>query len=168
MALHQGLAEDGIKQIGIAIRAAEAAERAAAVAERTLVDAELPYVFVFGVAKFKYAPNSEMGQSAFVEYTIANYGRTPAIIEEARADFLVPSVGTADDVTTVYEDNPLFVLPILAPGQKLPSIQHHRWRIRNVNDLDGMYQLKFNMTADEDGTIEVTPLLGKRRICTLE
>jgi hypothetical protein len=147
-------------------RAAEAAERAAIVAERALIDADRPYIFVFSVSKFKL--NSNTRATPRGDNRPSSNIQSPTMVEcqqsleEARADFLVPVVGTADNVSTVYEDNPLFALPILASGQRLSPIAHHRWRIRNVNDLDGMYHPKFKMSAEEDEPIEVTPLLGEK------
>jgi hypothetical protein len=151
--------DDTLQLIAATKDAADAAKRSADVAERMLVDAERPYLFVFGVARFKYAKDSEWGESAFVEYTVANYGRTPAIIEDARADFLIPGVGTIDNVGPVLEDHPLFIVPIIAPGTIRGPIEHHRWSVTNVDNPESHVELKFTRMQIEDGTEEVTPIL---------
>jgi hypothetical protein len=139
------------------------ASRGADVAERTLVDAERPYVFIFGVVKFTYVDDYEIGESAYVEYTVANYGRTPAIIEEARACFLVPTVGDVDLVTTIDEDNPLFTSPIIGPGEKRTPIKHYRERVTDVDNPDGLYELKFSKHEGRDEEFEITPVLTDKQ-----
>jgi hypothetical protein len=122
--------------------------------------AERPYIFVFGVTEFKYIDNYEYGESAFVEYNVANYGRTPEIIEDTNVDFLIPRVGTIDNVGPVLEDHPLYISRIIAPGEKRDPIEHHRWRVTNVDNHDSFADLKLTKREAEEGEkLYVTPVL---------
>jgi hypothetical protein len=69
--------------------AARAGKDAAEIAQRSLTDLEWPYIFIFGVRHFKQDSDKDW----FVEFTVANYGKMPAIIEGAWIDFVIDNAG---------------------------------------------------------------------------
>lgn len=106
-----------------ATRAARAAEDAAKagmdqakVAERALTELERPWVFVFGP---KYATTD--GEEFFVEYTVANYGKMPAIIEGASLGFVFDAADGGPQLPlNLDEDHSLVSSPILSAGEERP------------------------------------------------
>jgi len=135
--------------LDIASKSARAAQQSADVAERALVLAERPYIFVFGVSTPQLA-RSEGGEwYAYVEYIVANYGRTPAIIEEVRVGAMVSGKQKIIEPLTVYEDNPLFIAPILPPMETTKPI---RYDIVHPYDADAEPE-----PLDVYATITVTP-----------
>ena len=67
-----------------AVMSADATTRQAMAAEAALVQLERPYVFIFGVRGIK---QDQQTHDFFVEYTVANYGKMPAIIEGPHIGF---------------------------------------------------------------------------------
>jgi hypothetical protein len=109
--------------------AAKAASRQAHVAEETLAKIERPYLFVFNVSALK-TDNYESAEDDYmllrVTYSIANYGKIPAIIKSAQVGL---SVFTEPLLPPRLEYNhPIIVSPILAPGEIRPNIEESlRW-----------------------------------------
>jgi hypothetical protein len=91
-----------------------AANRSAAAAERALTDLERPWIFVFGISR----PIQD-GTDFRVDYKVANFGKIPAIIEEARAG-LVFSDASGDPQTPLFvsDDHSLTISPVLKPGDE--------------------------------------------------
>src|SRR5260221_3446711 len=67
--------------LAIATDSADAAKKAADVAERTLTDLERPYIFAFGAFSLNVDQSVAGGFIPFVTYSVANYGKTPGIVE---------------------------------------------------------------------------------------
>ena len=87
--------------------AADAAKTEAEIASRTLTEVQRPYLFVFGV---KYLENDS---EPYVKYTVANYGQTPAIIDDIGAAFdNDPALPVR-----VRDDHSLLISPIVPPGE---------------------------------------------------
>jgi hypothetical protein len=64
--------------------AANAGTRQAKVAEDAFTKLERPYVFIFDVSKLAIDTKSPVGNpTVYVTYSVANYGKTPAIIKHA-------------------------------------------------------------------------------------
>ena len=85
-------------------------------ARDTLTKVQRPYVFVFGVSKIAMNNLTALGISPFVNYVVANYGQTPAIIENVGAGF--DEGGNLPHVPLRVDDShSLFVSPVLSPGQ---------------------------------------------------
>lgn len=109
--------------------AALAASRQAHVAEETLAKIERPYLFIFNVSVLEVIEIEDAeGDYALlkVTYSVANYGKIPAIIKHAQASlshFTEPLSPARLDPSHV-----LFVSPILAPGEVRVGIQETlRW-----------------------------------------
>ena len=154
-------ADDMKESIAASNRLADSAGKSASVAEKALVDAERPYVFVVGVATPKLLDRNEDGEYfSYIQYTAANYGRTPAIIEEARAGLMLSKTRKLFLPLTVYEHNPLFVFPIIAPRKKRGPI---RFEIVLANNADA------DNPEDNLTTIKAVPLESddEERIATL-
>lgn len=66
---------------------AAAATKQARIAEDMLVKRERPYVFVFGPTAIRKRTDHLLGDDYFIEYTVANHGPMPAIIEGAWIGF---------------------------------------------------------------------------------
>jgi hypothetical protein len=81
---------------------------------------ERPYIFIFGVGKIM--PNNKV-DDFFVEYTVANYGKMPAIIEGAWIDFVCSNSGHIHRPTILHDSHPLLVSPILQAGEKREKIK---------------------------------------------
>ena len=113
-----------VKSLSLARRSADAAKHSADIAERALVLAERPYIVCFrsGYAQLARDPNGLW--IAYVEYTVANYGRTPAIIEEVRVGAMASAKRNIVEPLTIYEDNPLFITKILAPRERTKPIRY--------------------------------------------
>jgi hypothetical protein len=71
-------------------------------------------LFVFGL-KIGQGPGI---QDWFVEYTVANYGKIPAVIEDARAGFEFSDQGTPGVPKDLPEDHSLMLASMLAAGEQ--------------------------------------------------
>ena len=112
------------RSVAAATEAAAASRRHAATAQRALEELERPYLFVFGVKYLKIDAERSGELEPFVEYTVANYGKTPAIVENIGASF--EAAGDEPQAPFQVDDvNPLLVAPILAPQEKRGPIKHY-------------------------------------------
>ncbi|MBC9877724.1 hypothetical protein G8O24_10270 [Bradyrhizobium sp. INPA01-394B] len=95
-----------------------AATRQARVAEDTLTKIERPYVFVYNVSSLKidqWEYEGETGSTLSVKYSVANYGKLPAVIEHMQVSL---SVHDEPLPPTNYDYNhPLAVSAVLVPGE---------------------------------------------------
>jgi hypothetical protein len=100
---------------------ADATKIQAMVARDTLTKVQRPYVFVFGVNKIAMNNLMALGISPFVNYVVANYGQTPAIIENVGAGF---DEGELPHVPLRVDDShSLFVSPVLSPGDRRQDLR---------------------------------------------
>lgn len=92
--------------------AADAAKKSADTAERAFTVLERPYLFVFGVTKFvKHTYENHPS----LDFSVGNYGKSPAIIEEAQAQF---SVGYEPEPPLgVEESSDLLLRPVFSAGE---------------------------------------------------
>lgn len=115
-------AADQLAQMTVANDAArdsaEAAVRSARAAEQSLTGLERPYIFIFSVGPME--DDSAEGGWWRVPYTIANYGKTPAIIGGARVG-VVDTAANGDvlDPAMLDDDSPLRAQPFLAAGETM-------------------------------------------------
>jgi len=100
---------------GAAKDSADAAVAQAKISERALTQLERPYVFVFGAGNVR---SDEDTGEFFIEYTVANYGKMPAIIEGAWIDFVLGVAGVPQTPTLLENDHSLLVAPIIQAGEK--------------------------------------------------
>jgi hypothetical protein len=106
--------EDATRAAKAAEDAAKASTEQAKTAERALTELERPWVFLFGISR----PQQDDG-GFFVTYTVANYGKMPAIIEYPRISFVFEDTqGNPQTPTLVSDDNSLMTSQILKAGEE--------------------------------------------------
>jgi hypothetical protein len=89
--------------------------RSAEIAERAFSDLERPYVYIFGANGFK-RESERMDPYDFFKYSVANYGKTPASLEDV---CLKVSLGKTPEVpVSVGQWHSLRALPILTPNER--------------------------------------------------
>jgi hypothetical protein len=99
--------------------AAKAATKQAKFAEDSHAKLERPYVFIFGVSKLE--SDEMISDLPFAPYVVANYGRTPAMVETLRAGISWFPDRPLDPLIVDYRDDPahgLLKSPVLAPSEK--------------------------------------------------
>lgn len=112
-----GLIRDSLADTKLAAEAAKEAAEAgkvqAEVAKATMDIEHRPYIFIYGISGLKV---KRRPCDPYIEYIVANYGKTPAIVLSAKADFLVvhngKEVGKPADVIS----GELYGRPIIGPG----------------------------------------------------
>jgi hypothetical protein len=114
-------------EMDIARRSASAASDAAAasirqakIAEDTLTKLERPYVFIFGVRGIKQSAGSH---DLFVEYSVANYGKMPAIIEAPHIGFDISDAADPPIPPRLWDSHSLISSPILQAGELRGNIR---------------------------------------------
>lgn len=101
--------------------AARAARKSADIAEKALTNVNRPYVYVLNVSGFHLV---QPGEQTFVTFDVANYGETPADVDEIRAAITISSME--------YPDGPPIVPishPVYAPHEKIKGFRLHVDRI---------------------------------------
>jgi hypothetical protein len=102
--------------------AANAASRQAKVAEESLAKLERPYLFVFNVSPLKVKENEqEYGHWLTVTYTVANYGKIPAVIKHAQAGLSVFTEPQSPPPLDYHHN--MVASPIFAAGEARPDNQ---------------------------------------------
>lgn len=116
-------------QIAIAEDNAEAAQKSAAAAakqaksaEDALTQLERPYLFVFGVRGIRQDAET---REFFVEYTVANYGKMPAIIEDPSVGFVISDRGEPPKPPRLFDGHSLLTSPILQAGEERKLIREY-------------------------------------------
>lgn len=108
----------GMRDATVAAQAAklsaEAAIKSAYVSERALTELERPWLFAFGI---KVVPINQLGEWT-VEFTVANFGKMPAIIEHARLGFVISDCAEPSIPLFAGDDHDLVVSPILQAGER--------------------------------------------------
>lgn len=117
-----GYMKKGMKDATIAARAASRSAIAtvsqAKVARDTLTKVQRPYVFAFGIQFLRQGTHEG---EAFVTYTVANYGETPATIDDVKIGFWFQDPDLA--LINVTEDHSLVVEPIMAPKERRDDLR---------------------------------------------
>jgi hypothetical protein len=93
---------------------AKASVRQAELAESALVQLERPYIFVFGANRFWL---DEAAKAFFIEYTVANYGKMPAIVEQPLISFVIDNRAQPQAPLLAEASHGLIVSPILEGGE---------------------------------------------------
>jgi hypothetical protein len=154
------------QSLRISQKTANAAMKSAEVAEASITTLERPYMYVFGVSKFtdrEFQPREGLigtEHEAGIEYRVANYGRTPAYIEEAHAEILV---GEAREIITpafATDDNPLVISPVIGPNLTVGPIFHPSWNAAHLDYPEGFGPIDFTEYAGDDDDREWRPKLG--------
>jgi hypothetical protein len=110
------------EQIEILRRSAEASAEHARIAGAALTQLERPYVFIFGVRGIKQDASSK---DFFVEYTVANYGKMPAIIEAPHIGFVISERGEPPIPPLMFDGHSLMNSPILQAGEQRKKIREY-------------------------------------------
>jgi hypothetical protein len=108
------------EQINIARQSAEAGSQQARAAEAALTQLERPYVFIFGVRGIKQDPSAK---EFYIEYTVANYGKMPAIIEAPHIGFDISDRGEPPMPPLLHDSHNLMASPILQAGEQREQIR---------------------------------------------
>jgi hypothetical protein len=108
------------EQIEILRQSAEASAEHARIARAALTQLERPYVFIFGVRGIKQNATSK---DFFVEYTVANYGKMPAIIEAPHIGFDISERAEPPLPPLLHDSHRLMVSPILQAGEQRKKIR---------------------------------------------
>jgi hypothetical protein len=125
-------------------RMTQATAESVRIAERSLADLERPYIYVFNPSGFKIDLNREDPFNYF-QYSIANYGKTPARIESA---FVGISAGIGPkhpDAVLGWHD--FLVSPLFVSGER-----------RDNPTASVPNEIQIIETADENGQYD-TPVL---------
>ena len=131
--------------ITIAEKGANAATKAAQVAENSLTKIERPYIFVIGVEKF----GIDQTNRAIVKLTAANYGKTPAVVESLRGGVSVVKHGIPDAApSTEFID--LMASPIIAAGGQTPELSVRVTEIRTFAFNPRGQRTTVRLGEDED------------------
>jgi hypothetical protein len=101
---------------------ANASTRQAHVAEAALAQLERPYIFVFGVRGIRQDPET---QEFYVEYSVANYGKMPAIIETPHVGFVISDRGEPPIPPLLFDGHSLLASPILQAGEQRRRIREY-------------------------------------------
>lgn len=92
---------DMIRSIKASERTAAAAQQSAQLAERVLTEIERPYIFVTNVEWGISKGSGEIIEEPHVSYTVVNYGKTPAIVDDIRSSLSIMAepapLGYGDD-----------------------------------------------------------------------
>jgi hypothetical protein len=119
--------------------AAKAAARQAHVAEETLAKIERPYLFAFNVSALSVETyEAADGDYSWLKviYSIANYGKIPAIIKSAQVGLSAFTEPLSPP--RLGYNHALIVSPILAPGEVRSSIEESLlWDGQLQRDEDG-------------------------------
>jgi hypothetical protein len=126
------------------------AERSASAAERALRDLERPWIFVFDQSRATRDPETD---EFFIEYTVANYGKLPAIISQPLVGFVFNGAdGNPQFPMLPDESHSLVASPILAVGEQR--------RLREYFPLNDTGEITFRVVNPElpdEKSLEAVP-----------
>jgi hypothetical protein len=130
--------DDAKQAADAAAEAAAAATRQAKVAEDSLNKLERPYIFIFNLSRLDVDEMDEDADGVLlsVTYSVANYGKIPAIIKYAQAILAVGEEPPLPD--RLPESRTLVAAPIFAAGEARHEIaQRYVWLGGSEFDEDG-------------------------------
>jgi hypothetical protein len=94
-----------------------AAQKSADTTEKAFSNLERPYVFAFGVGRLEADTERVGGFEPFVTISVANYGKTPAIIENVRVGFSISATHPEGPIR-VDGTHDLLINPIMGAGER--------------------------------------------------
>lgn len=100
-------------------KSADATKTQADVARDNQIKLERPYIFIYNLSPFQ--KDNETGEY-YVTYSVANFGKIPAIIDGAWIGFAWSDQGEPDVPTLLNEDHSLLRSPILAAGERRDNL----------------------------------------------
>lgn len=99
---------------------ADASKIQADVAKDTFAKIQRPYIFIFGVERL-ITSDVDVIPIPYLEYTVANYGQTPAIIDTINAGFFSGQI--PEIPIQVNFDHPLVISPVLPPQDQRKNLR---------------------------------------------
>jgi hypothetical protein len=110
----------GVRQSADMQASIAAAQKSAELAEHALTKLERPYIFISDVGRLETEiiedQMEDYGEALLsIEYSVANYGKIPAIVVDARASLHVSA--SPRDPDHLPRSHPLVVSPIFAAGE---------------------------------------------------
>lgn len=114
--------EDMEQSLKIGKIAAEAANKSAEVAEKSLERLERPFLFIYDLTPVDVAP---LANNKCIWFTLQNYGRFPAIIGLAKIVARITTNSEASKEMGFDYDSDLKIPPILAVGQTISNIIYY-------------------------------------------
>lgn len=106
-------------------KVANAAEKSAQTAADAFTNLERPYVYIYGVSRFEKLRSRPMNEGPIVNYSVANWGKTPATIGRIKAGISTHSDGPLDPLVIDYRDElhtKLLRSPILRANKERHNI----------------------------------------------
>ncbi|SHN69120.1 hypothetical protein [Bradyrhizobium erythrophlei] len=98
-------------------RSAKATVAQARIARDSLEKVQRPYAFVFGAFRLETKQKNQFTvPTTILEYKVANYGQTPAVIKSVGAEFIIRQDGAVHAPIGVEAEHPLYTSPVLPPG----------------------------------------------------
>jgi hypothetical protein len=129
--------EAGERQLEIGEIAAKAARRSSKTAERAFTKLERPYVFIFGAERFWVDPLSPRGLVPYVSYDVANYGKTPAVIQRVLAAITVGRTpGTPGRLPVTHD---LHIASIMPPDDLRKDLREYAPETLKFEKLDPFF-----------------------------
>ena len=113
--------EDMERSLQIGKIAAEAARKSADVAERSLELLERPFLFISELSPVA----DPLGNNKCIWFSLQNYGRFPAIIGFAKIVARITTISEASKEFGFDYNFNLDIPPILAVGEKIPSVEYY-------------------------------------------
>jgi hypothetical protein len=104
-----------------AAEAAKAATKQAKISEDTFVRTERPYIFIDGV---RFITRDEDGDW-FVSYTVANFGKVPAIVDAVWLGFVSSDRGEPEIPPLMGDDHTLFTSRIFASNERRDNLREY-------------------------------------------
>lgn len=95
-----------------------AATRQAEISEKMLVQRERPYIFIFGISSIRRKSDPDFDDAYFIEYTVANHGQMPAIIEAAWIGFETSDCAEPGRPVLVDDGHVLTKNQVMASGER--------------------------------------------------
>jgi hypothetical protein len=132
----------GVRQSADMQASIAAAQKSAELAEHALTKLERPYIFVSNVGRLETDiiedQEENYGEALLsIKYSVANYGKIPAIIVDARASLHVSVAPRNPD--HLPHSHSLVVSPIFAPGDARHEIPEWLVWSDHGHDEDGSY-----------------------------
>lgn len=132
------------EMVAEAVKTTREAKRQTDLAEESFNRLERPYIYIFGVHQIE----TSRGVKNHVEYSVANFGRTPAAITILAAGMSTHTDGPLKPLIVDYRDDPshdLLVRPILPPND-----------VRNGLLISPPYGIDFHAPEQTPGVFALT------------
>lgn len=100
-----------------------AAARQASIAKRTFETLERPYIYIFGASRVETANDFETAFVPFASYSVANYGKLPAVVESVIVTFGTSTTSAPDTGLYALLTHDLLNNRVIAPNERREGIK---------------------------------------------